>query len=172
MDWKWPSGSVCFCLLHVQVSFCCMRRSAEIWGCSDPGWERRSQGITSATSGLSPAWVMTAHLFSAPELCPKLPSASIRNHEWVGFISEPVGKEAVETLQFKETINEKYKRGNITWRNDEEKLEKKYFSLKNTVGNSINNQCNKSPSLLTQTFKFCNHVNNNSNWRRQEFCVK
>lgn len=37
--------AVCgFCLLYVEVSFCCMRRSAVSLGCSEPGWERWREG--------------------------------------------------------------------------------------------------------------------------------
>lgn len=41
---RWPSGCLWFCLLYVEVSFCCMRRSAVSLGCSEPGWERWREG--------------------------------------------------------------------------------------------------------------------------------
>lgn len=50
---RWPSGCMWFCLLYVEVLFCCMRRSAVSLGCSEPGWERWTEG-TAPTHRLYP----------------------------------------------------------------------------------------------------------------------
>lgn len=52
---RWPSGFLWLCLLHVEVLFCCMRRSAVSLGCSEPGWERWREG-TAPTHRLYPEW--------------------------------------------------------------------------------------------------------------------
>lgn len=52
---RWPSGCMWFCLLYVEVLFCCMRRSAVSLGCSEPGWERWREGTT-PTHRLYPEW--------------------------------------------------------------------------------------------------------------------
>lgn len=52
---RWPSGFMWFCLLYVEVLFCCMRRSAVSLGCSEPGWERWREGTT-PTHRLYPEW--------------------------------------------------------------------------------------------------------------------
>lgn len=41
-----PLAFLWFCLLHVEVLFCCMRRSAVSLACSEPGWERWREGTT------------------------------------------------------------------------------------------------------------------------------
>lgn len=44
---KCQGGPLAFlwsCLLHVEVLFCCMRRSAVSLACSEPGWERWREG--------------------------------------------------------------------------------------------------------------------------------
>ncbi len=56
---RWPFGCTLFCLLYVEVSFCCMRRSAVSLGCSEPGWERWREG-TAQTHRLHPEWRMGA----------------------------------------------------------------------------------------------------------------
>lgn len=67
-----------FCLLHVEVLFCCTRRSAVSSGCSEPGWERWTEG-TAPTPRLYPDWGIGSfaqHI--APSItiwsnCPQLP---------------------------------------------------------------------------------------------------
>lgn len=58
---RWPSGFMWFCLLYVEVLFCCMRRSAVSLGCSEPGWERWREG-TAPTHRLYPE-LRNRHLF-------------------------------------------------------------------------------------------------------------
>lgn len=52
---RWPSGFMWFCLLYVEVLFCCMRRSAVSSACSEPGWEHWREG-TAPTRRLYPEW--------------------------------------------------------------------------------------------------------------------
>lgn len=71
---RWPSG---FCLLRVEVSFCCMRHSAVSSACSEPGWERWREGTVGApTFGLSPV----APHSPIPKIPPGPPSIPFGNN--------------------------------------------------------------------------------------------
>lgn len=82
---RWPFGCMWFCLLYVEVLFCCMRRSAVSLGCSEPGWERWREG-TAQTHRLYPEWrkgtfsqnivcALKSHPFLYLSSCPQIPSS-------------------------------------------------------------------------------------------------
>lgn len=66
---RWPSG---FCLLCVEVLFCCMRHSAASSGCSEPGWERWKEGTVGARKLPPP----TPPPYSDYILCPEITTRS------------------------------------------------------------------------------------------------
>lgn len=63
-----PPAFLCFCLLNVEVLFCCMRRSAVSLGCSEPGWERWREG-TAPTLRLWPGVRITFFFLSLNSEC-------------------------------------------------------------------------------------------------------
>lgn len=75
-----PPAFLWLCLLHVEVLFCCMRRSAVSLGCSEPGWERWREG-TATTLRLWPGVRISPFVFlllnSECSLHPGFPSSLV-----------------------------------------------------------------------------------------------